>query len=346
MSMNKSVIVVLSFVFFFSEGLISPLFGQSTSIPSNIPELEEQISINISPVIPIPLKNVNISLEAFGTDLNRASITWKIDGTLAKKGTGEKSLDVIAGRVGEIKKIEITILPTNGQPIVKVINIIPEQVDIVWESQTYVPPFYKGKAMYTAQENVIVVAIPNFISAGKAVDPKTLVYTWRKDSEVDGETSGYGRNVFRFKGSILLPTNNIQVEVASVGKEKAKASIDLSPINPEVILYERNPLYGVLWNLALTGQQAFDVAEKSVEAFPYFIGASIKNSNNLSYEWSINNQKIGVSSSENSLVLRNEENESGSTLVGVRVSNKNNFLQEGKGSVYLNFNPPKKVFEF
>lgn len=343
---NKSVIFTLSLIFFFGGVAVSPVFGQSTSIPGQIPELEEQISININPVIPVPLQNVNISLEAFGTDLNRADIAWKVDGVLAKKGTGEKSLDVIAGKVGVVKKIEITIIPTSGPSITKTINIAPEQVDIVWESQTYTPPFYKGKAMYTAQENLVVVAMPNFIVSGKTVDPKTLVYTWRKDAEVEGEASGYGRNVLRFKGSILLPTNNIQIEVKTAGIEKAKASIDLAPTSPEVIFYEHNPLYGILFNLALVGQQTFDVEEKNLEAFPYFIGSLRKNSSNLSYIWSINNQKIGVSSSENSLVFRNTENQSGTSLVSVKVNNNNNFLQEGRGSVYLNFSAPKKVFEF
>jgi hypothetical protein len=327
-------------IFFFT-----PLFsvGQAVPITTSIPELEEQVYVNLSNEFPKPLENVKIDVEAYGFDLNKATITWKVNGVTSKTGIGEKAFEVQAGKLGVTKKISITIQPVVGLPVNKSVTISPQEIDLVWEARTYTPPFYKGKAMYTPQENVVVVAMPNFISSsGERLASQKLIYKWEDGGEAVQDQSGYGRNVFKLKGSILLKTNDITVEITGFGKEKARESLSLAVTFPEAIFYENNPLYGVLFNKSLVGNFNFAEEEKNIEVFPYFFGAFRKSDPKLSYAWRINNKNIFVPKTQSSMVFRNTEGEAGQSLVGVTISNTGNFLEEARGSINLNYSATKK----
>jgi hypothetical protein len=341
MSMLKNSLSNFFLLLFF----FTPVFslGQGVPITSSIPELEEQIYVNLSNDFPKPLENVKIDIEAYGFDLNKATITWKVNGVTVKTGIGERVFEVQAGKLGVTKKISITIQPVVGIPLNKSVTISPQEIDLVWEARTYTPPFYKGKAMYTPQENVVIVAMPNFISSnGDKIASDKLIYKWEDGGEAVQDQSGYGKNVFKLKGSILLKTNDISVDITGFGKEKARESLALAVTFPEAIFYENNPLYGILFNKSLVGNFSFEEEEKNIEVFPYFFGTSRKSDPKLSYEWRINNKNIFVPKTQNSMVFRNTEGGEGRSLVGVTISNTGNFLEEARGSVNLNYSTPKK----
>lgn len=330
-------------IFLFILVLIPNVSFSEDSIPAQIPELEEQISVNIDNDFPKPYETVNINLEAFGTDLNKASITWTVNGTVAKKGTGEVNFSVQAGGVGSVKKVGIQINVLGGIPINKSLTIAPEEADLIWEARTYTPPFYKGKALYTPQEKVVVVAMPNFLTPeGSQMDSKKLIYTWNKNGDVEQDQSGYGKNVYRITGGILLKEDTIGVEVTGFGRERAKESIDLKLNSPEAVFYENNPLYGILFNKSMIGTYNLGDSEKTVEAFPFYFGAFRKSDPRITYNWTLNNDKILVPETKNSIVFRNTGEEAGTSYVGLTIGNNSNFLEEAKGSVYLKFSAPKK----
>lgn len=334
------IVSIFTFVF------ISTVNAQ-TSLPSEIPEIKEQVSVTVEPTFPDPNQLVTITLEAFGTDLNKATITWTVNGSSIESGKGVKQFKVNAPNAGQSKKVGIRITPVSGPVITKTVTIAPQTTDIIWEAKTYTPPFYRGKAMYTPREEVTVVALPSFTSeTGASLNPNALIYKWRNNGEVAGDASGYGRNVYKVKGSILLKENYLDVEITSQGKEKSRKKLTLIPSYPEVYLYENNPLYGLLLNDSLEGQEPFDVEEKNIAAIPYFFGTDKKNAGNLTYDWNINGVKITTGSNQSEMNFRNTEGKEGKSLVGVRVNNSSNFLQEGRGDVYLNLQESKKIFDF
>lgn len=340
---------VKSFFKFFVLSLIF-LPGNSlaveTSIPAQIPELQEQISVNVDKDFPKPYETVNIDLEAFGTDLNKANIIWTVNGKVEKQGTGEVKFSVQAGGVGSVKRVGIQISPYGGVAIKKSLTIAPAEIDLIWEARTYTPPFYKGKAFYTPQENIVVVAMPNFIAEnGSRLDSKKLIYTWQKNGDVEQDQSGYGKNTYKMQGGILMKEDTISAEVTGFAKEKAKESIDLRLLSAEALFYENNPLYGILFNKSLSGTYAFNETEKNVEVFPYYFGAFRKSDPSLTYEWLLNNQKISVDSNKSNLVFRNTGEESGTSLIGITIGDTENFLQEARNSVYLKFANPKNSLD-
>jgi len=314
-------------------------------ITSQIPDLEEQVEVNVEPKYPGPGEQVKITLEAYGTDLNRASISWSVDGKETLVGKGQRALMVTAGKLGENKVVVAKILPVNGLPITKTLNINAQSVDIVWESDTYTPPFYRGKAMFTPQENVKLVAMPNLIStAGVQVSPSAVTYKWKRDYEVLGDESGYGAQTINYKGDLLMLGTNIGMEASIEGGGTAASYIDLDPTSPEIFLYENSPIYGILWNKEISRGLDFGATpEKGVTAIPYFFGVPSRVNTTLTYSWYINGTKIAVPKTQNEMTFRNSEDLEGLSQINVGVNNSKNLLQQSSGGTVINFKKPGKA---
>ncbi len=338
--LNTAVLLILVIL----SGGASAIAAQSLPIPTQIPDLEEQVEGTMKPQYPSPGETVNISLEAYGTDLNRALITWSVNGTVSIKAIGQKTFTVKALKLGEKQTVTATILPIQGVPIVKIFYINPQSIDIVWQSDTYTPPFYRGKAMFSPQAKVTIVALPNLINgAGSLVAPGNLTYKWKKDFVVQGSKSGYGIQTFSYKGDILMQPVNIGLEVSLDGGNTASTYIDMKPTEPEIGIYEDSPLYGILWNRELAlGLDFGNTAERNVSVIPYFFGVESKSSPELSYIWSINGSEISVPENQNSMTFRNSENLEGRSQIGVLVSNNLNLLESASGGLIINFKKTAK----
>ena len=338
--MKKKVLIISTSVFFLSLFLCTKTFAQSTpdsSIPGQISEVQEQIDVNVSPGIPNPGDDVKISIEAYGTDLTKADVTWKIDGITAQKGRGVVELDTVAGDAGTSKKIDIIILPINGPEVDKSVTLAPEKVDLVWEAKTYTPPFYKGKALYAPQEKVVVAAFPNFKADGSiGVDPTHLTYKWLNDIDAIPEYSGYGKDFVLYQGPIILDSHTITVTVNGDGAAESNAFVPLAPIQPNVLVYEDNPLYGVLFNEALPASFNLGNNEITLAAYPYNFGFKWRTDPNTEYTWSMNGADININN-QPSMVFKNTSNSSGQTTVGIDVKSVSNFLVEATQSLNISY---------
>ncbi len=311
----------------------------SPSIPSEIPEIQEQVYVDQAPGNPNPGDTVKISLEAYGTDLNSANVTWKINGTVAKEGRGIAELDVVAGDSGTKKTVDVYIDPPNGPEIQKTVVIEPEQLDIVWEAKAYTPPFYKGKALYAPQEKVVIAAFPNFEADGSVgVDPSHISYSWTNNLDAVPQYSGYGSNYMLFQGPIVQDDQYIYVTATADSGASAEANIDMLPTLPNVLVYEDNPLYGVLFNKALPANFSLQDSQTTLAAYPYYFGFTSQTDPNAEYQWTINGQNISASQSQATMVFTNSSGQSGSSEVGIDVQNANNFLEEATQNLNINFN--------
>ncbi len=322
------------------------IFVHAQSIPSEVSGLEEQVYVKMTPQTPGPNEEVEILLEAYGTDLNKAKITWKVNGTIVKTGIGEKKLSLKSGSTGKLTAISVSILPVGGFDITKRVDIFPGEVDLIWETDTYTPPFYKGKSWFTSQSNVKVSAIPNIIEGGVRGSIANTIYKWTRNGTVLGSESGYGKRTFRFKDSILLNDEIIAVEAESASGKKAKAEVILFERNPQAVLYEENASLGVLFNKAIVNDYNFDSEEKNILVYPYFFSTESKDGASMKYVWSQNDEEIFLPEEQSNLVLRNTDGASGKSKVSVRVNSSVNIVQESRVGAFFNFTSPKKNFEF
>ena len=321
---------------------------EKLTIPGQITDLEEQIDATLVPEFPTPGDEVTITLSAFGTDLNNATITWYVDGKNAKQGKGERVFKIKAGKQGQNINIKVTIDTLNGPTVTKNFTINPQTVDIVWEAGSYTPPFYKGKALFTPMGKVTFVAMPNITgSNGGLVDSRTITYKWGQNNEILGSLSGYGQNVLTYTGNILARPVETTIEAKTADGIAAQNYLTLATTFPETNIYEDSPLYGTLFNNEVSGTFSLqNNEEKTIAAYPFYINAGSRLNSEIAYGWKINYTDIDVPTGQNKMTFRNTENLEGKSLVNVSTILGTNFLQKSNTDTMIEFKKPSKVFSF
>lgn len=322
----KRIFSITLFIIFF--GLVTITHAQTIPTPDNT-------QFTITPEHPGPNETVNIQIENYTQDLNTLEISWSLDGKFQKKGIGDKKFQFTTGSLGSVSKISVS-----SSAFSKEINIRPTGLDLVWQTKSYTPPFYKGKALYAYQSLVDFVAMPSFMtSSGATIDPKTLVYKWTRNGSVLGDVSGYGKNVLSTSGGVLAKPLSIDVEVSTIdGSMHAKKGVELQGMQPEVLLYENHPLYGIMYNKVTPPQFTLATKEISLSSAPYFFDVNRKDDPTLTYEWNMNGQKVSNQTNPSSLVLRKPESaQSGSALVGVSIQKTGKSLQFKNFSTRIKF---------
>lgn len=343
-----SFIVILTF-FTLALSLRGIALAQSTgdlSLPAQYPdEIQEQIDVNEVPDVSEPYGPMTVSVDAYGTDLDSAQISWSLNGKKVQSGIGDKSLSFTMGARGQTSKVDITITPLNGLPVTQSASITPEDVDLLWQSNSYTPPFYKGKALFPPQGTVTFLALPEFVINGKSIDPKTLVYKWTQDTTVLGDQSGYGRNTLTIDGSVVSRSTEMQVDVSTLdGTVLGRQILTVTPEDTEALIYENNPLYGVLFNKAITGTYTLNAQQVQFEAYPYFFTAPTRALADLSYNWEMNDAPINVPTSQHSMLFRNTTNQAGNTSVSLLITSATKILQNATAAFAVNFNQVTKNF--
>ncbi len=287
---------------------------------------------------PKSFQTVNVTAKSFSTDLNKATIAWYVNKKLVSSGPGLTTFSFKTGGSGSATVVDAKIKTFEGLTITKSLTFKPADVDLVWESDGIVPPFYKGKPLFVHQGDLNIVAIPNFLDKkGNRIDPSNLIYTWKQDYKVLGNSSGYGKQRLQLKDGVLIKDNVIGVVVtaASDSTLHGEASINLSANEPEILFYEDNPLYGILYNKAVPPHFKLRTSEIKLASVPYFFSADRQGS--LQYTWSINNLEREDLKDTTSITLRPQNDTEGSSIIGLQISNLKEIFQTANTSVTLDF---------
>ena len=209
-------------------------------------------------------------------------------------------------------------------------SINAQSVDILWQGETYTPPFYQGRALWSKQSGITFVAIPQ--SLGNSAN---LNYKWSKNGTVLGNISGIGKNSLSFVDSILSKSQTIKVEIISnEGEVLASASTIVTPSSPTIAVYENSPLYGFMFHRETMGIHKLQQREATFTAFPLFFSTSNRADNALKYEWRTN---VGGVETGDSVTYRTPDNASGSSEVRVNVSNINSIMQNVNENFLIQF---------
>lgn len=339
---------------------VTPVFGNTTtaaefepgigdpSIPftSKFPQVKEELVTEISPEVPKPGDEVTINTNLYGDiNLNTTLITWKINGVIQLRGIGKKDFTFTMGDTGKLTTVDFEAFPPNAPLITKSFQFAPVDVDILWQANTYTPPFYKGKALFTPESNVTFIALPNIIIGGKKVDPSEVVYKWKIDRTVDGEKSGFGKNSYDYTGEIILKPVLIQAEVYAASNQTYKGinGFQLSHVFPQALVYEDSPIYGILFNKALRNQYTAKNDEVELSLIPFFFSTNGKNES-VTYKWNLNTSGLAIPNYQNSAIFRRKDDKKGSAGVTVTIGNPSKILQKASAGLELLFNEKKSTF--
>jgi len=304
----------------------------------SIPGVSEPITLESAPGLPKPNTEVVISAESLSTDLNRAQFSWFVNDKLYRKGTGLTEITIPSGKSGSITTVSIEVKTSDIGFIRNQIVIKPADVTLVWKSDGYVPPFYKGKSLELYGSSFMVTAIPEFFTAnGTKIDPKTLVYTWTKNGNAEPIQSGYGKDTFTDKQtSFVRGGDDIRVEVSTLSHDiGATATITLSPVSPDFVFYENSPLYGIIYETALSESFTLVNEELSLLVEPYNISTKKPLSEALTYDWTLNDTPVTTFKDKNGITLRKTGTVSGQSDIQINIQNTDRLLQGGQAGITI-----------
>lgn len=304
-----------------------PTVGNSTNL-----------SIVSSPENPRAFQNVVISISNYSTDLDRATIVWTLNGKEVKRGIGEKRITIQTGALGSTSAITVTAITEEGGRITDSLYVVPSNVDLIWEANTYVPPFYEGKALYPIQGSVTVSAIPHLVNSKKVkLRAKDLHYQWLQDRKPLQEYSGFGKDSLTIIGPVILKPTLVEVIVSSRDNVLiAQTSITLNPTDPVVVLYEEHPARGILYEKAIGGTYETTSQDTKIVAVPYFFSLAKPSDGTVTYTWILNNRTVGKQT-DNFLSLVSSGRDSGTASVAVEAQHGSRVFQIGSQSMSIRF---------
>ena len=255
----------------------------------------DDIDVSFTPDNPGAFQTVTVSTDSDYIDLDRYHTSWFVDGVRVAEGVGQRSITLKTKDYGQETSIVILVqLP--DQTIKKTLAFKPQDMTLTWEAvDSYVPPFYQGKALLPREGIVKAIAIPNFKDqSGGTADPTQDVYKWSRNDNIDAQASGYGKDSYSFKNNKIRSSEDITVTASNVdASDQATQTITVPTYNPKIIFYQKDDLTGITNPVAqslinLTGKSSTIVAQ------PFFFSTTEDNPNPLTYAWTMNDSPISL----------------------------------------------------
>lgn len=297
------------------------------------------ILVDVVPNNPNPNSNVNISLRSFAANLDSVQINWFVNDKNALSGVGEKSFSITTGASGSTTTVRVKVLLPDGE-IEKRVVLRPSSMVLLWQANdSYVPPFYKGKALPVSASEIKIVAIPEIKTAsGGMMNSKNMTYFWKKDYNNEQAASGYGKNFFLYVNSFLEDSNTVSVEALTPDqKNQTEAGVSVSTVTPEIVFYRQDPSLGTIWEQALSDNHQIQ-GEEIIVAAPYFISPGDIRRPDLVWNWSINDNLVEIQSvRKNVIPLKVDEGVSGVSKLRLDIENKENIFQTASKEINIQF---------
>lgn len=312
------------------------------------PVLDSPLELTLSPRTPQPNSTVEAHVQSFSVNLNNATVSWFVNNRLVEEGGGLTSFTLTTGSGSTRTALDVVVRTDTGALFRESIIIRPASVDLVWEAQSYTPPFYKGKALWGIDSNVRITALPYVLTqSGVQVPPRDLVFTWKQGSHVLGNMSGRGRDSIVLEGLPFVKALEVGVEVQTVeGEELTAARTFINPVSPFITFYESHPTRGVRLERALESNFILFSDEVTLVAQPYFFAARERSDTNLKYAWELNNKSVDNPNTDKSTITLRPTGSSGRALLNISLRHDNHVLQQADSALSVQFSSDNPQFTF
>ena len=138
------------------------------------------ISLSSIPQVPEPYESVKVSLDQYGVNTFGASIRWYLNNEEQVSFRNERSMTFETGGLGETSVVNVAV-SREGAPTLTVTRVYyPALVDMIVEAETYIPSFYKGRALPSKDSDIRVVTVLN----GLPKSPSQYAYKWMLGTQV------------------------------------------------------------------------------------------------------------------------------------------------------------------
>lgn len=317
----------------------SVLIASHAEAQFGLPGIEGALSITISPSSPSPGETVRLTVRSSVLDLSESTIVWRAGGTIIAQGTGATFAEATLGALGVATIVEVSATLGERAPIIARATIIPTELDLLVDSDSYIPPFYWGAALPSAGTNVRLVAIPRFKRPnGSYVASSDITYTWRRNDEVIAGASGRGASSAVIEAPHLFGTDRIEVEArTSDGLLSNVAGRTIASVEPALLLYQDHPLFGILYRSALSASTFIPESEMTFAAEPYFVQARSAKDPVLQYVWNVNDAPVTPSRINPNEITINADNSSGVAHLTLGLTHATNFYVDTRAAWNINF---------
>lgn len=293
-----------------------------------------RIIISITPDSPLPGSIVRLSAAGGMTDLEHSDITWYADKEAIAEGFGLTEASISVGSLGSEVDVVVIAQSSDGTSATGEAFISPAEVAIVWESDSYTPPFYKGRALPSAGTKIRMQAVARLILPdGSSVPESDIIYTWRRNGSVIQTASGRGRSFAIFPAPALFGKDSFGVETVSAdGTRSGKADVTISSVEPVLALYENHPLFGILYSDAFGQMTSVRDPEMTFAAVPYFAQANSADDPQLVYGWRVNGQQIPADYSRPSEITISGGASGGGADISLSLTRARNWYMKADGA--------------
>jgi hypothetical protein len=297
--------------------------------------LERPLDVAMSPQYPAAGEEVTLGVSSYGINLDRSAIIWYADGKEIARNTTE--VKITAGTLGSIINVTVVAEEPDGLIGSGSARIRPTEVDLIWSSDSYAPPYFKGKRLAGSSARIRAEAVVRFVRPdGTAIPSSDIIYTWNR-----GTTrilSGRDRSWVEFAGPSLFSSEEVSIDAQSVdGAYLGRASIRIAGVDPTIELYENHPLFGVLYHRALTGSVATAEKEQRVTAVPYFARISSPNDATLSYRWNVAGLAVKPDSTEPQTITITTNGYAGPARIQLDLTSMDDLFLKARGNWELVF---------
>jgi len=297
----------------------------------------ESMNINVSPENPKPGEQITLSLEGVSAGLESAQITWFVNEKIIEEGAGLKQITIIFPNVGETKVIRVEAVSYDGSMHTQSITLGGARVMLLWESKTYTPPFFDGRSRHSNGATAIFQAITNFKdSGGNTIDPKSLIYTWKKEGKVMQDVSGRGKDSYVFTDDGVDSSTQISVAVSSIDQQfSGSDSVVTRRSIPGIVFYRYSLLWGTdfgMQSTGFTGQK-----EIGIRAVPLYFPVDLTYRFSFPIlEWKLSGKTVETKNLPY-LIIQNNDNAGATGSLSVSIKNPNYFGEDAQKKATLNF---------
>lgn len=305
--------------------ILMPTLGYGQGFSS-----QEELTISISPTNPEAGETISLTVTSNLSSLRSRFISWSKDGTKEREGVGETRYKSKVGRLGESHTFTVTVIDNSGNTIKQSINVRPAEVILIWEADSYTPIFYKGKGLASHQSEIRVIAIPYLINSnGIRLNEKNLTYEWRVGGVLDSKQSGVGKSTFRFVGKLVSRPQTVTLLTSSAsGIISARKTITIDFIDPEIIIYEKNPLTGIRGSFSLSLGFVKET-ESTFIVEPFFFSRKALEGGSIEYKWTVDGKRLDNLKKVREITFGGDT--AGESLVSIEVLNPFSLLQRARG---------------
>ncbi len=226
-------------------------------------------TMSAAPQYPAPYSSVTLSFLSGSIDLTNATLSIAVNGKNIYEGS-VRPVAMTLGKAGSVTTAVATV-SSGGTNYVQTVAIQPQDVALVVEPISSAPPLYPGKPSVPLEGSVRVVAVANLKNEkGMSVSPSALSYSWTVDDTQIANSSGIGKTTILVASPLQYRARAVSVSVMSTdGSLVGGASVSLSATDPSVRMYENDPLLGIRFDRALSGQYSIANTESTLYAAPY-----------------------------------------------------------------------------